>query len=235
MQAEVELLRELQDVDQSLNVGRRDRQKLEGELAEIAAEVERVQVMVASLATDLETLQGQKKVLNQALAQEQDNVQKAEGRLPAIKTQKEYVAVLKEIDTAKKVNKDLLDKIAAKDGEIEALSREKGEKDASFEAVSARVGVRRSEIESGLSACDKQLATASEQRETLLGRLPAPLRKRYVMLVERRGGTAIVPARKGTCLGCNMQLPPQLFNTLFTSQELLSCPHCNRLLYLHQE
>lgn len=235
MQAEVELLRELQDVDQSLNIGRRDRQKLEGELADIEAEVERVQVMVSSLAADLEALQGQRKALTQALAQEQENVQKAEGRLPAIKTQKEYVAVLKEIDTAKKVNKDLLDKIAAKDGEIEALSREKGEKDATFETVSARVGARRSEIEGGLSTCDQQLAHASGQREALLGRLPAPLRKRYVMLVERRGGTAIVAARKGTCLGCNMQLPPQLYNSLFTSQELLSCPHCNRLLYLNHE
>jgi uncharacterized protein len=53
--------------------------------------------------------------------------------------------------------------------------------------------------------------------------------------MERRAGVAIVEARNGTCLGCNMQLPPQMFNSLFRTQEIQSCPHCNRLLFVEKQ
>jgi hypothetical protein len=66
----------------------------------------------------------------------------------------------------------------------------------------------------------------------LLKDLPVQLRKRYQLLFDRRGGMAVVEARNGACLGCNMHLPPQLFNSLFQTQEIQSCPHCNRLLFV---
>jgi uncharacterized protein len=36
-------------------------------------------------------------------------------------------------------------------------------------------------------------------------------------------------------MGCNMQLPPQLYNTLFKGDEMYFCPHCQRILILKQE
>lgn len=235
MQVQVEVLRELQGVDQELNEVRRKRQKLEGELAELEGEQERVAAMSGSLAATLEQLQGQRRELDQSLAVEQDNIKRAEGRLPAIKTQKEYVAVLKEIDTAKKLNKELQDRIKAKEEELAAVERDKGEKDGDLAQTTERVNGRRAAIEEERSGYDQILSQGGTRRESLLGQLSPPLRKRYQTLVERRGGIAIVAARKGTCLGCNMQLPPQLFNSLFTTQEILNCPHCHRLLYLGRD
>ena len=54
------------------------------------------------------------------------------------------------------------------------------------------------------------------QRETLTTQLPVALRKRYELLMSRRGGVAVVEARDGACLGCHMHLPPQMFNNLFS-------------------
>jgi predicted nucleic acid-binding Zn-ribbon protein len=69
----------------------------------------------------------------------------------------------------------------------------------------------------------------------LLNQLPVTLRKRYLLLMERRGGVAVVEARNGACLGCHMHLPPQMYNSLFTLQEVQSCPHCSRLLFVRNE
>jgi hypothetical protein len=231
----MQLLRELQELDQELNGARQGRQKLEAELTVLDADLARVQAMVDSLTDDLEKLRGERRELAQALTQEQENVKRAEGRLPSIKTQKEYVAVLKEIDTAKKMNKELQDRIQAKDGEIGALERDGQEKEAELAALAEKTAARRAEIEATLAEHDRALGEKAGQHEALLGQLPVPLRKRYQMLFERRGGVAVVEARKGTCLGCNMHLPPQLFNSLFTSREIQSCPHCNRLLYVLPE
>lgn len=235
MQEQLELLKSLQGIDQGLNESRRQRQKLEEERTVLVADEQRVLAMVETLGAELDKLRGEQRQLDQSLVIEQDNIKKAEGRLPAIKTQKEYVAVLKEIDTVKKVNKDIQDRIRAKELEIESIERDKTEKDGELATITARNAARCGEIDAVLADFDANLAARGGERDALLAQLPAQLRKRYLMLLEKRGGVAIVPARKGTCLGCNMQLPPQLFNSLYTNKEVQSCPLCHRILYLSHD
>jgi uncharacterized protein len=235
VQEQMRLLKELQDLDQELNgIGQR-RRKQEDERSALCAEQERVQGMVDSLTGDLEALQAQRREIAQALALEQENVKKAEGRLPSIKTQKEYVAVLKEIDTAKKMNKEFSDRIQDKDAEIATLTREKEEKEGELAEVSSRVGGRRAQIDINLAEFDSTLGDKGVQRDKLLQQLPVPMRKRYQLLMERRAGLAVVEARSGACQGCHMHLPPQMYNRLFTTDEVQSCPHCARLLFVNHD
>ncbi len=232
MQDQLSLLKDLQELDQELKRLGQGHRKLEAERDELQGDLERIQSMVDSLNSEIEELQGLRRELNQSLIQEQENVKKAESRLPGIKTQKEYVAVLKEIDTAKKMNKDIQDRIQEKTGEIDSLSRDREEKEAELAAVKARVEGRQAEIADLLGESDQVVTEKSQQRDALLNGLPVPLRKRYQLLMERRGGIAVVEARNGACLGCNMHLPPQLFNSLFREGEMQACPHCNRLLFV---
>lgn len=232
MQDKLKILKNLQDLDQELNDVRRQLAVLESEAGELTAERVRVEGMVATLGDDLAHLEGELAELDCALSIEQDNVVKAEGRLPAIKTQKEYVAVLKEIDTAKKVNKEIQDKIKNKNEEIAALAAEKAEKDAELADVSARTAERSALILAQIDEIKANTSAREEQRKELFGQIPPALAKRYQVLIERRNGIAVVIAHKGACTGCNMLLPPQLYNNLYTTREILSCPLCNRLLYL---
>lgn len=232
MQEQMELLKELQEIDQELSKVRQSGKELETERSALNADVERVQGMVDSLAADGEALRSQRRELTQALVLEQENVKKAESRLPTIKTQKEYVAVLKEIDTAKKMNKDIEDQIRAKDGEIEVLKKEQEEKEGELASLREKVDSRQGEIAAVLAEYAQTESEKGSQRDVLLKDLPVQLRKRYQLLFDRRGGMAVVEARNGACLGCNMHLPPQLFNSLFQTQEIQSCPHCNRLLFV---
>jgi predicted nucleic acid-binding Zn-ribbon protein len=232
VQDKLKILKKLQDLDQELNDVRRQLAVLESEVGELTAERLRVEGMVATLGDDLAQLESDLAELECALSIEQDNVAKAEGRLPAIKTQKEYVAVLKEIDTAKKVNKEIQDRIKRKNEEIAALAAEKAEKDAELAVVSARTTERSALILAQIDEIKANTSAREVEREELFGQIPPTLGKRYQVLIERRNGVAVVLAQKGACSGCNMLLPPQLYNNLYTSREILSCPLCNRLLYL---
>ncbi|BCA78610.1 C4-type zinc ribbon domain-containing protein [Desulfuromonas sp. AOP6] len=232
MQEKMEKLKDLQELDQELIGIRHKRQVLADEQQVSGEELARIQAMVDKLDGDIDALKKERAALQQALAQEQDNVQKAEGRLPAIKTQKEYVAVLKEVDTAKKMNKELLDSIQRKDAEIDVLARDQEEKTEELGSLQEKTSARNAEIDAAMAEFDGVLQEKGVQREALLKGLSTTVRKRYQMLLERRGGIAVVEARNETCLGCNMHLPPQLFNNLYTAAEIQSCPHCNRLLYV---
>ncbi len=234
MQETLKVLMELQRLDRELNTKRRGRTKLAGEQAEIAAELSRVQAMVDELQASVAELDAQRRDLSQDLLIEEGNISKAENRLPSIKTQREYVAVLKEVDTAKKLNKEIQDKITALDGEKEALNNDCQEKLDELGQMNDQVQARQKEIAAALKDCDTVLGEGDGRRDGYLDKIPASLRKRYEMLLDRRAGIAVVEARQETCCGCNMNLPPQLFNNLYTTKEILTCPHCNRMLYLAQ-
>lgn len=235
MQETLKILRELQGLDRELNEKRQSRQKLAGEQAEITSELSRVQEMVDILQANVAVLDAQRRDLSQDLVIEEGNIAKAEGRLPTIKTQREYVAVLKEVDTAKKMNKDIQDKIAALDAQMESLNNESQEKEEELAQIQSQVQERQKEIATALAEADKLLGEGDGRRDGFLDQVPTALRKRYEMLLDKRAGVAVVEARQETCCGCNMNLPPQLFNRLYTSTEILTCPHCNRMLYLNQD
>ncbi|MDY6848036.1 MAG: C4-type zinc ribbon domain-containing protein [Thermodesulfobacteriota bacterium] len=235
VQQQLKVLRDLQRIDTHSYEARQQRQELENELAELEREGEQVRALVTELGDALEALENERHELARELEQERENVVKAEERLPAIKTQKEYVAVLKEVDTAKKNVRDLEQRIAGKNDEIDRLGQEKLEKDEELAAQEEKVSERKGDIDEQLRQIDTALSSREDERKALFDRLPRMLGKRYQMLVDRRGGLAVVEARGGACLGCNMQLPPQSFNELFRNDEVMTCPHCNRIIYLDPE
>jgi hypothetical protein len=44
-------------------------------------------------------------------------------------------------------------------------------------------------------------------------------------------GKALARARDSVCLGCHMNIPPQVYNELQRFDSLKLCPFCNRILY----
>jgi len=232
LQEQMGLLRELQKLDLELMEIKTGRQALEEELAGSREELDQIQEMVDGLADAMETLQSERRELLRAQEQELQNVERAESRLPAIKTQKEYVAVLKEIDSAKAVNRDLQAKIDGKDAELAELGKDREEKEAELAEIQETFDARKSEIDAKLGGFDATLQEKGERKKDMLSEVPAQIRKRYQMLLDRRGGLAVVEARNGARCGCHMHLPPQLFNSLFQIPDIQSCPHCNRLLYV---
>jgi predicted nucleic acid-binding Zn-ribbon protein len=47
----------------------------------------------------------------------------------------------------------------------------------------------------------------------------------------RKGGIAISQVVNATCSGCNMNIPPQMYNELQKRDSLKFCPNCERIIY----
>lgn len=226
------LLIDLQEIDVETNATREKREKCEEQLSVLREERQQVQDMVESLTRQIEELEADRRQMEQALEQERDNLEKGESRLPTIKTQKEYVAVLKEIDSAKKMIRDVEEQIASKTAEIDSLSGDKEEKEMELETLSEKEEAAREDIKEELEQLEQTLETRTAERENIYKQIKSPIRKRYELLLNRRDGLAVVEAKDGACLGCNMQLPPQLYNSLFHGDDIHTCPQCNRVIYV---
>ena len=235
MQNKMNLLRDLQKIDQEISSIEATRKGYRDELAAFTAEADKVQDMLDQLNDEVAALQQEESRLQQDLLKERDNVARVEARLPEIQTQKEYVAVLKEIDMAKKANKDLEEQLLAKQQEITVLEEDRKEKQEALDGIIERSEARGSELNQLLADSEETLLKRTESRETVAAELPAGLLRKYHNLFKRRGGLALAMARNGACLGCNMQLPPQQYNKLLQIEEIQTCPHCNRILFVEAE
>lgn len=235
MQQKMDNLTELQQIEDEISETLVARCKLEKEGAELTSELEKIQEAVDKLTADLEESEKEKRELQDAIVQGQEKIKKSEKKLPDIRTPKEYMAIMKEIDAAKKTNYEVQEKIKLKEHDVETVSREKDESEAALSEIRTKLDERNAEISPQMVEYDKNLNAKTESREILLKNLPSSLKRRYQILIEQRGGVAVVEAKNGACLGCNMRLPPQFFNSLYKSEEIQCCPHCNRFLFVKLE
>ncbi|MBE0576013.1 MAG: hypothetical protein IH613_08965 [Desulfuromonadales bacterium] len=235
MQEKMNLLRDLQEIDQEISSIEDVCSEYQQELGAFKQAAAEVQAMLDQLAEEIGQLQQEEAQLQLELLKQRDHVARAEARLPGIQTQKEYVAVLKEVDVAKKGNKELEEKLQLKQKEIAVLVEDQNEKDAALAAINDNAQARGSELNQLLSDSDDKLQKQKQARESVVTDVPASLLRKYQGLFKRRNGLALAIARNGACLGCNMQLPPQQYNRLLQGGDLQTCPHCNRILYVEVE
>jgi predicted nucleic acid-binding Zn-ribbon protein len=179
----------------------------------------------------LEKLQKDRRKKEKDLEEEIDKVKKAEARVLEIKTNKEYQAVLKEIDNAKKLNRqreeeilDILEKLEETQKRITRVERElEGKREEMKRQVT---GLRQKE-----SSFEREMAGKVQQKAQKEKEITPELLSRYRMLAEKRQGIALARVVQGVCQACHMNLRPQLYIELQKQESLILCPNCNRILF----
>jgi uncharacterized protein len=160
-----------------------------------------------------------------------EGIVKTKERMLEVKNNKEYQAMLKEIEIAESSRGEIetqiislldeLDKLSVlvkKDEEILKQSRGKYEQD-------------KKAMEDELNAVDTDVANWEQKRIDLQKDVPDELLVRYERIKKRNKGVGVTSVWKSVCNGCHMNIPPQLYNELQRSDDLLSCPNCNRIMY----
>ncbi len=231
----VQLLIDVQELDQRIFSARHKKTTLLKERDQLLQQTDALQELLGELDGRIAEAQTQRDSCQEALQQQLGQVEQCEGRLPEIKTQKEYLAVLKEVDAAKKQVKDLEDALLAKEQVLSELQADAEEKRQQHDSLGSDSSQRCNEIATLVEELDAALHQQDSQRGELIEKIAVPLRKRYELILSRLNGQALVEAREGTCQGCHMRLPPQFFNAMLKNRDITSCPHCNRLLYIAPE
>ena len=175
MQEKMNLLKELQELDQEISSIEAAQQRYRDELETFKTEAARVQEMLDELNGELVFLQQDEAQLQQNLLKERDNIVRVEGRLPEIQTQKEYVAVLKEIDMAKKANKELEEQLQAKQQEISVLEQDQLEKEEELENIGGKADERSAELSKLMGETDNALQKRRAARDSVAAELPSAL------------------------------------------------------------
>ena len=235
MQKNLKMLDELQTIDLKIDGYKGEKGSLEGEIVALEGEVAEARSAIAEKNVMLTALDDEKSKLEEGIAAEQENIARSESHQKEIKTQKEYQAVSKEIATARKLSAELEEQILLKIGQIEELRSEIAGLEGNLSSLEQNIDAQKGEVQARIGLLQEDIVRITTSREEIVKGLPSSVMRRYGMLREQRRGIAVVEAKDGSCLGCNMQIPPQLYNTLFRLDELITCPHCQRILVLRRE
>jgi predicted nucleic acid-binding Zn-ribbon protein len=231
----VKLLAQLQEIDLRIDSARGEKQIMQESVLSLEKKLEDMQEEIAGHNAGLETLDGEKRALEENLAAETDAVAKSEVRLRDIKTQKEYQAVSKEIAAAKKAIGEVEEQILQKIKECDDLKTLILEKEGALRELEASAASQKVELGERISKLDALIGESLASWEASAQVISPSMIKKYMKLREKRHGVAIAEARNGSCLGCNMNLPPQVFNSLYKVDNLVVCPHCQRMLFLRPQ
>jgi len=232
---QIGLLVELQQLDLKLDAVESEKNSIRESLEALEASLEQARSELAAMDEELAVLRGEVSDLESQAMVERENIDRSEKRLKEIKTQKEYLAVSKEISLGRKNLEEIEATIAERRELLSARELEREEKQKGVEDLAKTAEQRKSDVDESIRRLDDAAAGDRTQRDAITREISSTLLRRYLQLRSQRRGIAIVEARNGSCLGCNMNIPPQLYNNLFKSTELITCPHCQRVLYLVQQ
>jgi len=211
--------------------------KLEGEARSIPAAIQALDAKLTTTRAKLDAgkakadqLQKERRSKERDLDEAGQNVKKKQARLFEIKTNEEYSAVLKEIETLKEKSSQLEEQVIVLLDQIDLAAKDVSGAEKEFKAAESVSLKERAEKEAQLAGLQRDLAQLREARKGQASRVESSLLQQYARLVKGRG-VAVVAVKDGSCSGCGISLTPQSFAEVRRNDRMFTCSSCSRILY----
>jgi predicted nucleic acid-binding Zn-ribbon protein len=156
---------------------------------------------------------------------------KLKDQLMMVKTNKEYTAMLHEIQMAEAQIRQEEDKILEIMEEIENLEADLKNDEKALKARTEEIQTGIEASESAIPELEAALENLREQRARTEAEVESELLARYRRIAELRKGVALAEARDELCTACHVRIRPQVYAELLKTEDIHSCDSCSRILY----
>lgn len=231
MDEQIKRLLEIQQVDLRLAEIHKLRHQLPQEMEKLEAQLKAQQDRLEQARTGLEALRLKRRQLERDLEAGGERVRKTQARLFEVKTNKEYQALLKEIETAKEANGVLEEQILLLMEQMDQGAEELKQLEEQMAVAELTILGRQKEIQDRMASLDSEEVRAQEARQKAAAQTDAACMGAYERVARSHGGIGVARVDGGTCQGCFVSIPPQLYNEILKGGSLIQCPFCQRFLY----
>ncbi len=231
MEEQLGLLIQLQELDATIRTRSEQKNRLPEALAALERRRAAAREDLDAVKESLQTAQKNKRDRDKDLEAGAQKVEKLKSRASEIKNNKEYQALLKEIEAAeqecKAIEDDILllmEKIDGAAGQITAAEQRAREEEAVMQA-------EQKQHEAAFAKLEEELKAVQLARRDMVSRIQPPVLAQYQKLIVSKAGSAMAEARGESCSGCYMSIPPQVFVNVKKNESIINCPNCGRILY----
>jgi predicted nucleic acid-binding Zn-ribbon protein len=212
--------------------------ELHAEHAGRKAEIDTVEQAAEAAAKERRTAEA-------AALDAQEKLKKYQQQINRVTNQREYGALLQEIDTVKtQISTSETQALSALERH-EKADKELAEKRESFRELNERYSGELARWEAEKPGVAQQIAELKGRIATLRGKLPRQTLSVFDRVLDRTPTNALAPVRpierpgraqrEWACSACNYRVRPQTVVEIRNSGTLVQCDSCKRILFLEPE
>lgn len=187
-----------------------------------------------AIAVDIESNNDNIKSFEIQIQELKDQLDSIKKKQPLVKTEKEVSSLSSEEHIAKET-------LSYNNEEIERLNKINDVKKAELEEIESGLEAAAQELESvqnevaeELKSIEEQKSSLYESREKAINEMDLKILAFYEKIRKWAGNTAVVQVQNQACYGCYMKINDKAYSDLIKGEEIVTCPHCGRVLYLEQ-
>jgi predicted nucleic acid-binding Zn-ribbon protein len=161
----------------------------------------------------------------------QTRLAKYKDQLLEVKTNREYTAMLHEIEAAQNDIRAREDRILEIMMEADELNAGIKTSEAELKAAEKEVAAERAVLVTEMAGLQSEINRTTAEREKLVADIDRHVLSIFETTAKGRKGVAVAEAKDGLCTICHVRLRPQVFNEVRKNESIIQCDHCRRILY----
>ncbi len=230
MRDDIRLLKELQDVDYWIGELERSREFLPDMMRQLETETADLELEFKSKKERLLAAQVEQKEIELRIAESKEHVARYQEQMLTIKTNKEYDALIGQIDAAK--TQVIADEERALQlmTEVEELRTTVAELEARHSASRDGNATRLKELQEQMDSVQGKVDAKIAERDHLSTKVPKTVMAIYERVRKGKGGDVVVRLRRGACGECYKSQPPQKIQMIKKGDSIQTCASCGRIL-----
>jgi len=228
---ELKKLLEVQKLDEEIYNIKRELEEIPGKLAEYDRLIKEKEGMFKESDDRLKRLLLKKKDQEIELNAKEESIKKHQAQLLQLKTNQEYTAMQKEINSITADRSVLEEEIINLFDEIESAEKKLKEDKENYQAEKTNIEAEKKKVDEGKKKMEGDLANIEGQRAELVKGVNKEILSKYERILKAKDGCALVKIEHDSCGGCNMTLPPQVIDQVKMKRDMILCGNCSRVLY----
>lgn len=233
MNSELEKLVELQKTDTKIRQLKKSIETADARRAGIEQEFERHASEVRGIQNQAETAKTERADLERQISEAKTSLDRANRNLKNAQNQKEYEAAMREADTLQKQIGTLETQVIEKMTAVEETEKTLNDRAEEISGIETNRQKTLDDFDRELKQYRKEFEVESAKRQDVFVTLPANLATTYDRMAKRsRDGIAVAEVRNGACSACFMSLRPQVLMELKTTNKMITCESCTRILFI---
>lgn len=235
MRNDLELLLKLQVIDYDLGELERSKDYLPDMMGNLNREIQDARQKVVDTTAALEEARIKRKTVELEIRTREAELQKYQQQMMSIKTNREYDALVAEIDNIKSAVSTNETELLQTMERIDQLEKDtlawRDKETAIVENNQKQLLVLQEKMDSiGDKVSEKRLS-----RQEIVQSIPVPMMATYERVRKGRGGRAVVVVKKKACSSCFKALTPRKIQEIKRNGHVMTCDYCGSLLYWDEE
>ena len=208
-------------------------------IASTKEKISRLSEQQEEFAERLVEIDKRKVLLNGTLSDIEKKIKILNDQMYKVKSNKEYEALLSEIDHLNNENNTHFDELGTFENEVESINNTIKENTEALESENQKLSLNEKKLNEANVLIESQEKKLEKQKQSCINLLKSDNAmldaETYNNKKEEYSGLAFAAIHRSCCENCYSSLPPQLIIDIQNQEKLVSCPSCSIFLYLEDE